>query len=105
MSEDFRYRSKEKPILQMKAIPKEDKSKQDKKLLKTIIKKEKSIYIYVHTHIYANLKKAHCLLSKLILNDNIQSNLAKLLGYRKKEQQQQKKIAYMAIQAKRQESI
>ena len=91
----------------MKAIPKEDKSKQDKKLLKTIIKKEKSIYIYIckHTYICQLLKKAHCLLSKLILNDNIQSNLAKLLGYRKKEQQQQKKIAYMAIQAKRQESI
>ena len=103
MSEDFRYRSKEKPVLQMKAIPKEDKSKQDKKTIKNHNKK-RNIYICTHTYICQLLKKAHCLLNKLILNNNIQSNLAKLLGYRKKEQQQQK-IAYMAIQAKRQESI
>lgn len=84
----------------MKAIPKEDKSKQYKKTTKkTIIKtKQNKIHIYRPT-----LKRAHCLLSKLILNDNIQSNLTKLMGYRKKEQKQ--KNTYMAIQAKRQGSI
>ena len=86
----------------MKAIPKEDKSKQYKKTTKNQNKKtkqNKTKYIYIGQL----LKRAHCLLSKLILNDNIQSNLTKLMGYRKRNKN--KKIAYMAIQAKRQGSI
>ena len=73
----------------MKAIPKEDKSKQYKKTTKNQNKKtkqNKTKYIYIGQL----LKRAHCLLSKLILNDNIQSNLTKLMGYRKKEQEQKR---------------
>ena len=75
----------------MKAIPKEDKSKQYKKTTKNQNKKtkqNKTKYIYIGQL----LKRAHCLLSKLILNDNIQSNLTKLMGYRKKEQEQKNSL-------------
>lgn len=73
----------------MKAIPKEDKSKQYKKTTKNHNKKQnKTKYIYIGQL----LKRAHCLLSKLILNDNIQSNLTKLMGYRKKEQKQKNSL-------------
>ena len=74
----------------MKAISKEDKSKQYKKTIKNHNKKSKKKKKYIY--IGQLLKRAHCLLSKLILNDSIQSNLAKLLGYRKKEQQQKNSL-------------
>lgn len=70
----------------MKAISKEDKSKQCKKTIKNHNKKEQK------KNIGQLLKRARCLLSKLTLNDNIQSNLAKLLGYIKKEQQQKNSL-------------
>ena len=71
----------------MKAISKEDKSKQCKKTIKNHNKKEQK-----KKNIGQLLKRAHCLLSKLILNDNIQSNLTKLMGYRKKEQKQKNSL-------------
>lgn len=77
----------------MKAnFPKEDKSKQYKKTTKNHNKKQKNKTKYIY--IGQLFKRAHCLLSKLILNDNIQSNLTKLMGYRKKGQKTKKQLIW-----------